>query len=67
MDEQDQHVTPVEAEHDFDELSLDFDELLSQEAKADEENEIKESMEEEASRPEIEEADLFDDFGDFDE
>ena len=50
MDEQDQHVTPVEAEHDFDELSLDFDELLSQEAKADEENEIKESMEEEASR-----------------
>ena len=67
MDEQDQHITPVEAEHDFDELSLDFDELLSQEAKEKEDEEIKKSMEEDAEHPEISEVDLFDDFGDFDE
>ena len=67
MDEQDQHVAPVEAEHDFDELSLDFDELLAQESKEEEKDEVKESMEEEASRSEFSEADLFDDFGDFDE
>ena len=67
MDEQDQHVAPVEAEHDFDELSLDFDEVLAQESKEEEKDEVKESMEEEASRSEFSEADLFDDFGDFDE
>ena len=67
MDEQDQHITPVEAEHDFDELSLDFDELLAQEAKAEEDEEIKKSMEEDTERPEISDVDLFDDFGDFDE
>ena len=61
MDEQD-HVTPViEAEHNFDDLSLDFDDLVKEEAK----DEVKEVLEEETKN--LDNSDLFDDFGDFDE
>ena len=68
MDEQDEHITPIEAEHDFDDISLDFDDLLKQEAeKPEEEDEVKKSYEEEISSSAIDTADLFDDFGDFDE
>ena len=69
MDEQDEHITPIEAEHDFDDISLDFDDLLKQEAEKteEEEDEVKKSYEEETSSSAIDTADLFDDFGDFDE
>ena len=61
MDEQD-HVTPViEAEHNFDDLSLDFDDLVKEESN----DEVKEAIEEETKN--IDNSDLFDDFGDFDE
>ena len=69
MDEQDQHIAPIEAEHNFDDISLDFDDLLAQEAQKseNEEDEIKQSFEEDTASSTIATADLFDDFGDFDE
>ena len=68
MDEQDQHLPTVEAEHNFDDISLDFDELLAKEAeKPEEEDEIKQSFEEETASSVMDTADLFDDFGDFDD
>ena len=64
MDEQDHNTPVVEAEHNFDDLSLDFDELVTEEKGASE-DEVKEIMEEETKF--VPNADLFDDFGDFDE
>ena len=62
MDEQD-HNTPVaEAEHNFDEISLDFDELINEKPVTDE---IQESIEEDTKL--MDNTELFDDFGDFDE
>lgn len=63
MDEQDHSTPTVEAEHNFDELSLDFDELVGD--VASEKDEVKESIEEDTKV--IDGLELFDDFGDFDD
>ena len=65
MDEQDHNTPVVEAEHNFDDLSLDFDELVNEEKGKAEDDEIKEIFEEDSKL--ADNADLFDDFGDFDE
>ena len=62
MDEQDHSTPAVEAEHNFDEISLDFDELINEKPVTDE---VKESIEEDTKL--LDNSDLFDDFGDFDE
>ena len=61
MDEQDHSVPAPEAEHNFDELSLDFDELVNDTTV----DEVKQSIEEDTKL--LDNSDLFEDFGDFDE
>ncbi len=60
LEEQDTQAPTVEAEHNFDDLSVGFDELVS-------ESSVTEEIKEEMNDEKVAEMDMFDDFGDFDE
>ena len=64
QDEQDQVTLATDTENDLKDITLDFDEMLSEEEKSD--NELKEVFEE-STKNDLDNLDLFDDFGDFDE
>ncbi len=63
MEEQDHGFNIVEAEHNFDDLSVDLEDLIKADTAQNEE--IKEEMNENAQS--FTEAEMFDDFGDFEE
>ena len=68
MEEQDQNIPTVEAEHNFDEMLLDFDDVLGKEEQTeDKKDEVEAEIEEETSTQGLAGMDLFDDFGDFEE
>ena len=68
MEEQDQSIPTVEAEHNFDNLLLDFDDVLgTNNATEETKDEVKEEFEEETKSEGLEGIDLFDDFGDFED
>ncbi len=68
MEEQDQNLPTIEAEHNFDDMLLDFDDVLgTAETEEEKKDEVKEEFEEETKSDGLEGMDMFDDFGDFDE
>ena len=68
QDEQDKISLDSDVEKDLSKVTLDIDDMLSEEAEEDEKTEIQKEIEEETSMPAgLEEMNLFDDFGDFDE
>ena len=68
QDEQDKVGLDREVEKDLNKVTLDIDDMLADASLEDEKTEIQKEIEEETSMPAgLEEMDLFDDFGDFDE
>ena len=64
QDEQDQVTLATDTENDLKDITLDFDEMLPQEDNTD--KELQEVFEE-STKNDLENIDMFDDFGDFDE
>jgi len=67
MEEQDQNLPTIEAEHNFDDMLLDFDDVLGNTSAEASKDEVKEEIEEATKVDGLDGMDMFDDFGDFDE
>ena len=67
QDEHDRPVLEKEVENDLKNVTLDLDELINDQGEEEKKTDIEEAIDEQTSTQGIDDIDLFDDFGDFDE